>query len=510
MMESDGAGSGTARERRERGAWIGGEGIEGSMHDFQRRRPFKTRAMALLDSELQDPGIPILVSMSHLNSPLVSSMPTQSPLSMMSQQQAPSLLAPPTPSRGSGRRRFTLCGVGEEQSLPVCQTHRRGLTVYCRSDGVCICPECLATEHQGHDTVSVETEWMENKARLGVLEQHIQDMIRERVGKMEGIRMSVTELQMAVERETAGSLCVFSALACAVERAQAEVMEAMEGKRKAAEQHAEALIRQLEEEISTLKRRGHALSELSQSEDHAHCVKRFPTLSSPPPTRDWSAVSVNSDLGTTAIYTELAALVGKFQEQLNNAADMGFPPSVVEPTPARTQPKIKRVQEYAVNVTLDSSTAHPRLILSEDLKKVKCGDRLQLVPDGPARFDRVEVGGKSDWDLGVASESSNRKGKIDVTPSNGYWFLSLRDRNKCAFRTEPCTDVHLTQTPNKIGVFLDYEKGQVSFYNVSAKVHIYTFTDTFSENLHPFFSPCTNRSGKNDGPLVITALHQIQ
>ncbi|KAJ3585513.1 hypothetical protein NHX12_014232 [Muraenolepis orangiensis] len=446
MMESDCAGSGTARERRERGAWIGGEGIEGSMHDSQRRRPFKTRAMGLLDSELQDPGIPILVSMSHLNSPLVSSMPTQSPLSMMSQQQAPSLLAPPTPSRGSGRRRFTLCGVGEEQSLPVCQTHRRGLTVYCRSDGVCICPECQATEHQGHDTVSVETEWMENKARLGVLEQHIQDMIRERVGKMEGIRMSVTELQMAVERETAGSLCVFSALACTVERAQAEVMEAMEGKRKAAEQHAEALIRQLEEEISTLKRRGHALSELSQSEDHAHCVKRFPTLSSPPPTRDWSAVSVNSDLGTTAIYTELAALVGKFQEQLNNAADMGFPPSVVEPSPART------------------STRRP---------------------------SEVVVGGKSDWDLGVASESSNRKGKIEVTPSNGYWFLSLRDRNKCAFRTEPCTDVHLTRLAFSWTTKKDRSPSTI-------------------ENLHPFFSPCTNRSGKNDGPLVITALHQIQ
>ncbi|CAL8241329.1 unnamed protein product [Merluccius merluccius] len=333
---------------------------------------------------------------------------------------------------------------------------------------------------------------------------------------------------MAVERETAGSVCVFSALACAVERAQAEVMEAMEVTCQAAKHHADAMLRQLEAEVCALKSRGHALSELSQSDDQVHCIKSFPALSSPPPTKDWSEVSVSSDLGTAAIYRSLATLVGKFQDQLNHIADMGFPPSVVEPSPVRTQPKVKRIQEYAVDVTLDSSTAHPRLLLSEDLKKVKCGDRLQLLPDGPARFDRVvcvlgreafssgrhywevEVGGKSDWDLGVASESSNRKGKIEVTPSNGYWFLSLRDRNKCAFRSEPCTDVQLTQTPHKIGVFVDYEKGQVSFYNVSAKVHIYTFTDTFSENLLPFFSPCTNRSGKNEGPLVITALHKIQ
>lgn len=40
----------------------------------------------------------------------------------------------------------------------------------------------------------------------------------------------------------------------------------------------------------------------------------------------------------------------------------------------------------------------------------------------------VEVGGKTDWDLGVARQSINRKGKIEVTPVNGYWFLSLRDK----------------------------------------------------------------------------------
>ena len=43
-------------------------------------------------------------------------------------------------------------------------------------------------------------------------------------------------------------------------------------------------------------------------------------------------------------------------------------------------------------------------------------------------WDQVEVAGKSDWDLGVASDSCNRKGKIEVNPSNGYWFLSLRDK----------------------------------------------------------------------------------
>lgn len=40
----------------------------------------------------------------------------------------------------------------------------------------------------------------------------------------------------------------------------------------------------------------------------------------------------------------------------------------------------------------------------------------------------MEVGEKTDWDLGVAKQSVCRKGKIEVTPSNGFWFLSLRDK----------------------------------------------------------------------------------
>lgn len=51
---------------------------------------------------------------------------------------------------------------------------------------------------------------------------------------------------------------------------------------------------------------------------------------------------------------------------------------------------------------------------------------------------------------------------------------------------------------------------QVSFYNVDAKIHIYTFNDTFSECILPFFSPCTNKSGKNDGPLIITPVNTIE
>ncbi|XP_062301391.1 E3 ubiquitin-protein ligase TRIM39 [Scomber scombrus] len=458
------------------------------------------------------------------NTLLGSSLPDHSPISALNHTCRP--LPPPPPySRSSSRRRFTVSGAASSNDLPVCDIHHRGIMIYCRTDRVCICPECETEDHPDHDTVTIEDEWLQTKVQLSTSEQEIQEMIRQRIRKIEEIRMSVNELELAVERETAGSVCMFSALVSAIERSQAEQMEVLEMSRRSAEHQADVMIRQLELEVEELRRRESALAQLAKSEDLIHCVKTFPILSSPPPAKDWSAVSVNSDLGTGTIYRSLAALVERFQQDLKSVIETGFPAVSVEPIPVRTQPRIKRIQEYAVDVTLDSNTAHPRLILSEDMKSVRCADRHQLLPDNAERFDRVvcvlgreaissgrhywevQVGGKTDWDLGVAKQSINRKGKFEITPSNGYWFLSLRDKNKYAFRTEPSTDVHLNLRPNKIGIFVDFEKGQVSFYNVDVKVHIYTFNDTFNECIYPFFSPCTNKSGKNDGPLIITPVN---
>lgn len=119
------------------------------------------------------------------------------------------------------------------------------------------------------------------------------------------------------------------------------------------------------------------------------------------------------------------------------------------------------------------------------------------------RLLQVEVGSKTDWDVGVASRSISRKGKLSVSPANGFWFLSLRDDSDFAFRTEPSTNLSVDPRPSRIGIYVDYDKGLVSFYNVDARLLIFTFTDSFSDVLHPFFSPCTNRSGRNEAPLVV-------
>lgn len=178
-----------------------------------------------------------------------------------------------------------------------------------------------------------------------------------------------------------------------------------------------------------------------------------------------------------------------------------------------------------MDVKLDPTTAHGSLILSRDAKKVADGGVNQKVPDTPERFDmfgsilglnrltsgksywEVEVSNKTGWDLGVARRNANRKGKLTLTPDKGYWVIVHYEDKKYAALSDPPISLPLMVKPEKVGVFVDYEEGLVSFYDTTAQSHIYSFTEcSFSDEIFPYFSPHLKQNGKNTSPLIISAV----
>ncbi|XP_033984385.1 E3 ubiquitin-protein ligase TRIM68-like [Trematomus bernacchii] len=458
--------------------------------------------------QLQTPGTPN----THPSSP-DDPLP-QSPAPFSDEHQDP-------PPPYSPPRRHTVSVPSDSfQNLPKCPLHLRALELFCRTDNICICSSCVETaEHRGHSVTPAQREWHSRKSQLGVADVELKGLISERERKVEEIHNSLREIQAAVETQTHGTVCVFSKLISSLERCQAEVLEVLERSRRAAEHRAEVLLTELQEEVSELRKRREAVSQLALTEDYVLFLRSFPALSSPPPAKDWSSVSVVSELTSGAVLRTVYQMMERVQEEIQQLPKV-FQQSSEHAVP-KTNPMTRKVQEYATNVILDANTAHPRLIISADGRQVQCGERHQSLPDYPERFDRVvcvlgrqglssgrhywevEVGGKTDWDLGVASHSVNRKGKITVSPAHGYWFLSLRDRTDYAFRTEPSTNLTVNPRPTRVGVFVDCDKGVVSFYNMEARLLIFTFTDVFPDTIHAFFSPCTNKSGRNEAPLII-------
>uniref|UniRef100_A0A8C6T8U7 Uncharacterized protein n=1 Tax=Neogobius melanostomus TaxID=47308 RepID=A0A8C6T8U7_9GOBI len=172
--------------------------------------------------------------------------------------------------------------------------------------------------------------------------------------------------------------------------------------------------------------------------------------------------------------------------------------------------QLRRVQQFAVDVTLDPDTAHPALVLSEDLKQVHDTDVWKKLPDSPQRFDtcamvlgkqsfssgrfyfEVQVKGKTMWTLGVARESVNRKGQIYLSPKNGLWIIVLRNRDEYKAADDPSVPLSPQRPPQKVGVFVDYGAGLVSFYDVDSADLLYSFTNcSFREKLFPFLNPVT-------------------
>ncbi|XP_018595386.2 E3 ubiquitin-protein ligase TRIM39-like [Scleropages formosus] len=185
----------------------------------------------------------------------------------------------------------------------------------------------------------------------------------------------------------------------------------------------------------------------------------------------------------------------------------------------RTSASLKYIPDFTWNwiveaqakVTLDQKTANPDLILSEDRKSVKmdtiiesrdkhrdgfCKVRHQYdgwcCVQGTEGFTtgrhywEVDVKRKRDWRIGVVKESAPRRGFVSLNTQSGYWTLRLQLGELIAL-TVPLTKFPEVVIPSKVGVYLDVEEGQLSFYDAERRSHIYTFNDTFTEKVYPVF-----------------------
>ncbi|XP_061570894.1 pyrin-like [Cololabis saira] len=349
-------------------------------------------------------------------------------------------------------------------------------------------------ECQDRDNFRYET----NKAKVAEIKAQIKLMIQERRIKICEIQRSAGISRRSADRQTADSVRVFAVLQQSVERSLANLIEEMEKKQKTTQKQADDVVQMLKQDISELTKREAELEHLHKPHDDLF----FQNLSYT--TKNWSETSIPQP----SYGSSVMIIVDELRKKVEEETEMLL-----------TKAKLNRIQQFAVDVTLDPDTAHASLILSDNRKQVHCGDKQQNLPDNPGRFNsaanvlgkqsfssgkfyfEVQVKGKTGWDLGVVKESIDRKGSITASPESGHWTICLRKGDKYKAHA---LNLSVNTPPSKVGVFVDYEKGSVFFYNTDSAEVIHRFTNcSFREKLYPFFSPSVPYNGLNSTPLII-------
>uniref|UniRef100_A0A8C6TNE5 B30.2/SPRY domain-containing protein n=1 Tax=Neogobius melanostomus TaxID=47308 RepID=A0A8C6TNE5_9GOBI len=319
-------------------------------------------------------------------------------------------------------------------------------------------------------------------------------MVEQRRKKIQELQSSVQLSQRAVDREKSTGLQAFSALIESVQRSRERFIQELQEKHRHIQTQAEALLQQLKQEICELEQRSTEAEQLLRSEDHLHFLQHCP-----PETFEGTAARALTELEENLKET--------FTEEIKK----------------ELQAKLKRVQQFAVDLTLDTDTAYVKLSVSKDLKQVHHTNQKNF-RDSPQRFTcifniltkqsfssgrfyfEVQVKDKTAWVLGVAKESVERKKRDTLNSKYGYWCICLESGNVFVNYHEPRVPLSLKRFPQKVGVFVDYDEGLVSFYDADTADLIYSFTGcSFREKLFPFLNPNGNQNGSNSASLILTA-----
>lgn len=151
-------------------------------------------------------------------------------------------------------------------------------------------------------------------------------------------------------------------------------------------------------------------------------------------------------------------------------------------------------------------TNHPWLQLSADQRMVQEGRSEANLSYSPRRFDtwpcvlgwegyssgrhywEVNIANNGYWRVGMTTLDSRRHGRAPMSPGQGYWVL-WRSAHHFYACTKPETLLPVGLVPQYMGIYLDYEEGQISFFNAETKSHIYTFTGAFQGKLYPLLAP---------------------
>lgn len=400
----------------------------------------------------------------------------------------------------------------------LCKKHKKIREFFCQDDLSCVCGVCLTDDHAGHSAVSAQEEHEKRKEEIRDLQKQVRLVLTEEVTMEDAIQQSMVKSRLKMEKTKAETERVFDALVTWIQLRRRELTDSLEDQQKAAEQKAEAQLRLLRSHMERHQELTAKLEELSKSQDSFKVLQETPPAPAPSSTQ----YSVVPQVPSPRYLDTVRSLISRMEDMLSQEMDdvMSEMADVAQSDPGDQAPRptqafsdeLEKIRKgHSVKVTLDPNTAHPCLLVSKDGRKVCDVGSKRKMADNSTRFDvlhfvfakegfssgrfyyEVLLRKQRDWEIGVARESISKKGlNLSLSPEDGCWTLGSY-WGRCQANASPPVRLHLQREPERLGVFVDYEQGRVSFFDVDTRAQIYSFAHCAFTGSEPIERPSSTR-----------------
>ncbi|XP_077110733.1 E3 ubiquitin/ISG15 ligase TRIM25-like [Ranitomeya variabilis] len=370
-----------------------------------------------------------------------------------------------------------------------CAVHKKILEYYCSKDSTLICVSCrLDGEHGGHSVESLDKASEKKRRQLFQLLQNLESkrsVMEKRFQSLEKRLSSVHEKEADMTKEIT---VMFQDIRRNLEELEKKVLIEVSRQEKQAVLSISELIQQMEVKKEEISKEIHHIEALCHTTDPITVLQE-----QLPCQRDLE----NGPTMVVKRDNQSHEVVGLCMDPISNGilalSDM-----------VRNLTKGIYLQD-PTDITLDVSTSGDHLTISDNLKVATCSERNNL-PKTPERFEcnqilskeafssgvhywDVEGSGSGMWRVGVCYPSMGRAGSKSIIGSNDRsWALEYFISEYSATHNDKEVCVSEDQSCCRLRVHLDYDAGQLSFYELGDPVkHLHTFSAIFTEPLHAAF-----------------------
>lgn len=399
----------------------------------------------------------------------------------------------------------TLVSPVEDISLWRCQDHHEINRIYCRQCAVCVCTVCTVIgSHRDHECVSIREAERELRGnlkdeikQLQEAEQQVKDRVTELAQKKETFKEVLSEAQAGVKQQ-------YSTIKEALEQEEQLALQCVK-------KEENRVLGGLEEKLC------HLHSSLQSIQQGLHTLENLADTRGDNSFKDQAFIMEYSKIA------QLSGEMGSYVEQFEAPEEVNRPQlrclqqwteKRLDTVVINTQSKDRDLNRllYGTIPLLDSDTAHPKLQLSDNSRTVTYSDAQQAYTEHEARFSSFpqvlsslamkggrwywEVSVSVDdgrWKVGLCEAQMERKGQKDNSRLgfNSYsWCLACDKRKVEALHNKVSVPVD-SDGLQRVGVFLDFEDGILSFFNVTpggSLALMHSYKQRFTNPLYPAFS----------------------